>query len=160
MKKHLSNSEVKEINLQLNNLYKLESFIDKKDVAILEEDILKINNKTAFFYYNISNTTKIIIPTLKNILEDKILYEKIKKVTVDMGAVKFVVSGADIMRPGIINFDDGIAKDEVVLVVDVTHKKPLAVGIMMFYGEEAKAIQSGKVVKNVHWVGDKIWNSG
>ena len=71
MKKHLSNSEVKEINLQLNNLYKLENFIDKKDAAILEEDILKINNKTAFFYYNTTNTTKIIIPTLKNILENK-----------------------------------------------------------------------------------------
>lgn len=159
MKKHLSNSEVKEINLQLNNLYKLENFIDKKDVAILEEDILKINNKAAFFYYNIDETTKIIVPTLKNILENKILYDKIKKVVVDMGAVKFVVSGADIMRPGIVNFDDGIVKDDIVLVIDANYKKPLAVGIMMFYGEEAKAIQNGKVVKNVHWVGDKVWNS-
>ena len=157
MKKHLSNSEVKEINLQLNNLYKLENFIDKKDAAILEEDILKINNKTAFFYYNTTNTTKIIIPTLKNILQNKRLYEKIKKVTVDMGAVKFVVSGADIMRPGIVSLEEGILKDEIVLVVDVTHKKPLAVGIMMFSVEEAKAMQSGKVVKNVHWVGDEVW---
>lgn len=141
-------------------MYKLENFIDKKDVAILEDNILKINNKTAFFYYNMTNTTKIIIPTLKNILENKMLYEKIKKVTVDMGAVKFVVSGADIMKPGIVNFDDDIAKDGIVLVVDVNHKKPLAVGIMRFYGEEAKAIQSGKIVKNVHWIGDKVWNSG
>ena len=63
------------------------------------------------------------------------------------------------MRPGIVSFDDGILKDEIVLVVDVNHKKPLAVGRMMFSGDEAKAMASGKIVKNVHWVGDKIWNS-
>ncbi len=167
MKKHLSNSEVKDINLQLNNLYKLENFIEKKDVAILEDEILKINNKAAFFYYKIddnneinnNNMIKLIVPILKNIIENKILYDKIKKVTVDMGAVKFVVSGADVMRPGIVSFDEEIMKDKIVLVVDVTHKKPLAVGKMMFSGDEAKAMASGKVVKNLHYVGDKVWNS-
>lgn len=158
MKKHLSNSEVKEINLQLNNLYKLENFIEKRDVVILEEDILKINNKAAFFYYKINDMSKIIVPTLKYILENKILYDKIKKVTVDMGAVKFVVSGADIMRPGIVYFDEGIMKDEIVLVVDVTHKKPLALGRMIFSGDDSKVMASGKIVKNVHWVGDKVWD--
>ena len=166
-KKHLSNSEVKEINEQIKNLYKIENAIEKKDVAILEEDIIRINNKSSFFYYNIDNTKnnntnniiKIIIPTLRNILESKIWYETLKKVTVDMGAVKFVVSGADVMRPGIVAFDDEINKDDIILVVDVNHKKPLAVGIMQFAREEAKAMSSGKIVKNVHWVGDKVWNS-
>ena len=170
MKKHLSNSEVKEINLQLHNLYKSENFIDKKDVVILEDDIIKINNKAAFFYYTANNnnnnvvegnTAKLIVPILKMILEnnlDNYFYKNLKKVTVDMGAVKFVVSGADVMRPGIVSFDDSILKDEIVLVVDVNHKKPLVVGKMMFSGDEAKTLSSGKVVKNVHWVGDDVWN--
>ncbi|HIH43284.1 TPA: hypothetical protein HA246_06605 [Candidatus Woesearchaeota archaeon] len=168
MKKHLSNSEVKEINLQLHNLYKSENFIDKKDVVILEDEIVKINNKAAFFYYTANNnnngvegnTAKIIVPILKMVLEnnlDNYFYKNLKKVTVDMGAVKFVVSGADVMRPGIVNFDDRILKEEIVLIVDINHKKPLAVGKMMFSGDEAKALSSGKVVKNVHYVGDGVW---
>ena len=158
-KKHLSNSEVKEINSQLNYLYHTEDAIDKKDVAILEENILKVNNRSRFFYYAITDSTKIIVPTLKNILENIQLYEKLKKITVDIGAVRFIVSGADIMRPGIVDFSNGINKDDVILIVDVNHKKPLAVGIMQFSGEDAKALISGKIVKNVHYVGDKIWNS-
>ena len=77
-------------------------------------------------------------------------------VTVDMGAVKFVVNGADIMRPGIVDigtFDSG----EFIVIIDVNNKMPLAVGIANMDSSEMESVSSGKVVKNIHYVGDEIW---
>ena len=51
-----------------------------------------------------------------------------------MGAVKFMSSGADVMRPGITELDHEIKKDEIVVVVDQTHKKPLCVSKALFSG--------------------------
>jgi len=95
------------------------------------------------------------VPTLKLLLKEPIL----KTVTVDMGAVKFVAGGADIMRPGIKTVDDGIQQNDFVAVVDETHKKPLAVCQALFSGEEFMKLEKGKVLKNIHRVGDEIWKA-
>jgi len=74
--------------------------VSKKDTCVIcESDIkyLMINNKISFFYYEDS-----LVPTLRYLLEHEVL----PKITVDMGAVKFVVNGADIMRPGIVEIED------------------------------------------------------
>lgn len=125
--------------------------ISKKDQVELIEDqykVILINKKPAFFYFNSK-----IVPTLKLLQERNIL----KKITVDMGAVKFVVNGADIMRPGIVEVEEGIAKEEFVSVIDKNNKKPLAVGIALYSSEEMKSMSSGKVIKNIHYVGDELW---
>ena len=138
----------KDLNQELE-IYKVE--ISKKDQAELVEDkfkIILVNKKPAFFYYQ-----EKIVPTLKYLQENIIL----KKITVDMGAVKFVVNGADIMRPGIIEIEAGIAKEEFIVVIDKNNHKPLAVGIALFSSEEMKGMTSGKVIKNIHYVGDELW---
>ena len=48
---------------------------------------------------------KRLVPTLYALLEG---YIRVPHITVDMGAVKYVVNGADIMRPGVTKIDDGI----------------------------------------------------
>jgi PUA-domain protein len=83
---------------------------------------------------------------------------KYKEVIVDAGAIKFVVNGADVMRPGITKIDNEIEKDEVILIREETHNKPLAFGIALLSVEEMNAATSGKVVKSLHYVGDNIWN--
>jgi len=150
--KHLSNSEIKEINRKIRELYGIDGAIGKKDKAIIEEGIIIINSKKIFF-------ADTAVPTLRNVLDNKELYDNMKKVTVDMGAVKFVTSGADIMRPGIVAFDDNISKDSIVLIIDEKHKKPLAVGKMLIPCEEAKNLTTGKIIKNMHYIGDKVWNN-
>ena len=75
-----------------------------------------------------------------------------------MGAVKFVTKGADIMRPGITEIEDGIQKDTFVTIIDQNNKKPLAIGKSLFNSEELRNTKEGKVIKNVHYVGDEIWN--
>lgn len=79
-------------------------------------------------------------------------------VVVDMGAVKFVTSGADVMAPGIIDADENIMKDDQVWICDEQHRKPLAVGLSLMSGLEMVKQKKGKSVKIIHYVGDKFWN--
>lgn len=85
-----------------------------------------------------------------------------KWVTVDMGAVKFVTNGADVMCPGIVEADAGIAPGAWVWVRDQKNKRPLAVGRALLSGAElarmGKAKEKGKGVETVHFVGDALWS--
>ena len=125
--------------------------LSKKDQVDLLEDIYKIiliNQEPSFFYYNDK-----LVPTLKYLQNNLIL----KKITVDMGAVKFVVNGADIMRPGITKIEEEIEKDEFIVIIDEKNQKPLAVGIALLNSEEMQKSTTGKVIKNIHYVGDELW---
>ena len=148
-KRQLSKREIKEIN---DEVKQFDFEIQKKDKVELSENdvkILLINNEPMFFYYEDK-----IFPTLKAIPKKNTL----KTVTVDMGAVKFVVNGADVMRPGVTQCNPGIKKYETVVVIDETHNKPIAVGIALYSDKEIINMNSGKVIKNIHWVGDEIWS--
>ncbi len=79
-------------------------------------------------------------------------------VTVDMGAVKFLRNGADVMSPGIVAADDSIEPGDPVIVVEERHKKPLGVGTALIRGSEMVQRSKGKAVKIVHHVGDAIWD--
>ncbi len=142
----------KDLNKELG-LYKI-SF-GKKDILELWEDTEKkqklviANSQPSFFYYE-----NKAVPTLKFILANP---EVLKKITVDMGAIRFVINGADIMRPGIKDIEAGIKKDEFIVIIDETHCKPLAVGIALLNSEEMKSATAGKVIKNIHYVGDELW---
>jgi len=80
------------------------------------------------------------------------------KVVVDMGAVPYVCNGADVMAPGIVRFEGEFSKGDLVVVVDEKHGKPLALGEVLYDKENARNIKQGVVVKNIHFVSDKIWN--
>lgn len=98
-----------------------------------------------------------LLPTLHALLHGVI---SIPTVTVDMGAVRFVVNGADIMRPGITKVADGIAPGSIVAIVDERHGKPLAVGVSKMSTEELRAASEGKVIMSKHHVNDALWNFG
>ncbi|MCL6578593.1 MAG: DUF1947 domain-containing protein [Candidatus Bathyarchaeota archaeon] len=80
------------------------------------------------------------------------------KVVVDMGAVPHICNGANVMAPGIVCFEGDFMKGDFVVVVDEKHGKPIAIGEALHNSEEIKKIKQGVVVKNLHFVGDKIWN--
>ena len=80
-----------------------------------------------------------------------------RSVVVDMGAVRFVTNGADVMAPGIVDADSSIEPGDPVWVCDETHKKPLAVGKALISGDEMKENSSGKAVTMVHYIGDDLW---
>ncbi|MDD1744097.1 MAG: RNA-binding protein [Methanomassiliicoccales archaeon] len=78
-------------------------------------------------------------------------------VTVDMGAIKFVINGADVMGPGIVDADISIQIGDYVWVRDEKNKKPLAVGRALITGTEMKEKKPGKAIKSIIFVGDKLW---
>lgn len=94
-------------------------------------------------------------PTLKAALTMEM---KSKYVVVDMGAVRFMANGADVMSPGIVDADPDLTEGDVVVVVDETHRKPLAVGISLISGSEMVENDKGKAVKTIHFIGDTIWD--
>ncbi|MCK5282906.1 MAG: DUF1947 domain-containing protein [Nanoarchaeota archaeon] len=149
--KTLSNKEKREINDVIRK-YNFE-FSKGDIVEFIETDynVLKSNNEVLFFYLE-----NDIYPSLKFVLKHP---DCLKKIVVDMGAVKFVVNGADIMRPGVVDIDNDIKENEVILVVDIDNKKPLAIGNALMNSGDMRNMDSGKVIKNIHYVGDKIWNS-
>ncbi len=79
-------------------------------------------------------------------------------VTVDMGAVKFVYNGADIMTPGIVDACECITKGDLVWIRDEKNLQPLAVGEALLSSKEMIQANSGKAVISLHHVGDDIWN--
>ncbi|HWQ66372.1 MAG TPA: RNA-binding protein [Methanospirillum sp.] len=81
-----------------------------------------------------------------------------RRVVIDMGAISFVVNGADIMRPGIKSVSPDVKAGHPVQIVDERHGKPLSLGIALFDAEDLMAQEKGKVVRTFHHVGDEIWN--
>lgn len=81
-------------------------------------------------------------------------------VTVDMGAVPFVVNGADVMGPGITDADEAIQEGDLVWIRDIKNQAPLAIGRALRSGAEMKEKSGGKAVKMVHYAGDKLWKTG
>ncbi|MHB8634604.1 MAG: PUA domain-containing protein [Thermoplasmatota archaeon] len=79
-------------------------------------------------------------------------------VTVDMGAVKFVANGADIMAPGIVEADPALEPGAWCWVRDERNKQPLAVGKALVPGS-AMVRGKGKAVRSIHYLGDKLWGA-
>ena len=78
-------------------------------------------------------------------------------VEVDHGAIPFLMKGADCMVAGIHDADSEIAEGDLVWVRDQTHKRPLAIGWAVMDGNSLKNETKGKGLKNIHWVGDELW---
>jgi len=145
--------DIKKIVDQLKNQYSCDLFNDKSNVEVgdFEQYRVLLIDDTAMF---MEHSDKWIF-TLHGINHFK---PREKFVTVDMGAVKYVTNGADVMSPGIVDADKKIQKGESVWIRDEKHKKALAVGIALVSGEDMIINNSGKAINIVHYVGDMLWD--
>lgn len=84
---------------------------------------------------------------------------KFPYVVVDMGAVRFMCKGANVMRPGIKKYSE-FQKDSVVCIIEETHNKFLAVGKTLVSSQEMEGMEKGEVIKNIHYISDKFWEIG
>ena len=87
------------------------------------------------------------------------LLEKFPYAMVDMGAVKFMCNGANVMRPGIKKYSK-FEKDQVVCIIEESQNKFLAVGKALMSSSDMETMQKGEVVKNLHYISDKFWEIG
>ncbi len=79
-------------------------------------------------------------------------------VVVDEGAIRFLLNGADVMRPGIRKLDDWGAAGRTVVVKEEKKGRAIAVGDSIVAGAEAQEMSKGGCIKNLHHVGDRFWN--
>ena len=84
------------------------------------------------------------------------------RVQVDRGAIKFVLSGANVMCPGLTskgaNMEEDIDKDSVVSVYAEGKENALAVGYMKMSTTEIKELNKGIGLDNQHYLGDPLWH--
>ena len=92
-------------------------------------------------------------------LSETTILKKFPSVVVDMGAIRFVCKGANIMRPGIKDFTD-FKKGDIVCVIEESQQKFLAVGIAEMSSDELKEAKKGEVIKNMHYISDNFWEIG
>ena len=147
----LSKREIKDLAPML---FPLVEVLPKQKVEIVgmeKSSVMFIDDRPLFFGFG-----EKWRPLLRHVLSGE-LRPTYKKITVDMGAIKFVANGADIMRPGITQIEDGISAGDPVFIVDEKHGKTLAIGVALLNSEEMRAAPGGKVVKNAHAAGDRLW---
>lgn len=96
-----------------------------------------------------------LFPTVRGALEMEL---QKRLVVVDKGAIQFVSNGADIMAPGILEADPEIKEGDLVIIVEETHRKALAIGKALMEGQQMVDADSGKAIKSITHVGDKLWN--
>jgi PUA domain protein len=48
-------------------------------------------------------------------------------------------------------------RGSVVIIRDMRNR-PIGVGIALFSSQELREVQRGKVIKNIHHMGDKLWS--
>lgn len=79
-------------------------------------------------------------------------------VKVDQGAVPRILNGADVMAPGIIEAST-FGQGELVGVKEPQRGAFIAVGRALMSSEEIVSLRRGRAVKNLHHVGDGVWNA-
>lgn len=149
----ISKKEVKYLSSKLEEIFGKQILSNENVEIAYSEDlamtVIIIENEILGFYRD--NEPFL---TIKGIL--KYAPEK-RYVTVDLGAIKAISKGADLMAPGIVELDKEISKNKLVWVRDLVHKKPLAVGIALMSSEEILNLKKGKAIKIIHRVGDRLW---
>ncbi len=117
----------------------------------IEDDVIIITGNNL----KVIKNEEIYIPFLTEID----ILKKFPYVMVDMGAVKFMCNGANAMRPGITKYSE-FEKDELVCIVEESQNKFLAIGSSCVASSEMKELNKGEIIKNMHYISDKYWESG
>ncbi|KAG6751546.1 hypothetical protein POTOM_043738 [Populus tomentosa] len=137
----------------------LDDLLPKKSPLIVVKcqnhlNLVVVNNVPLFF--NIRDGP--YMPTLRLLHQ----YPNImKKLQVDRGAIKFVLSGANIMCPGLTSpggaLDDEVDAETPVAIMAEGKQHALAIGFTKMSAKDIKTINKGIGVDNMHYLNDGLW---
>ena len=147
----ISKSETSKILEQIKSQWKIEL---PKQKNIKTHDI----NEKGVIITGDGITAVKIGETILPFLDDTEVLEKFPYVKVDMGAIKFVCKGANVMRPGITKFSD-FDNGEIVCVIEESQNKFLDVGKAEMSSKEVEDANRGEVIKNIQYISDDFWES-
>ena len=131
IKLKLAKSLKETLVIRLNNLNVL--IVDKAPLIVFKEDF-------SLYYPFVESTSFFECPFIE----------------VDRGAVPFILRGADVMVPG-IKCCQNFQKGEIVFIRGERINRVIAIGQALVSSSQIKVMRKGKAVKNLHYVGDKIW---
>jgi len=152
----LEEKDAKNIILEFSRKVKIKAeqlFESRKHIETFETEGIKvylIDKKPV-----LASSDEKIIPTL--FFNE--IFTFLPKIVVNMGAVSYICNGADVMAPGIVRIEGQFNVDDFVLIIDERFGKPLAIGTALSDSETVKQTKHGKIAKNLHYVGDKLWKS-
>ncbi|MDQ1279851.1 MAG: hypothetical protein QG670_1113 [Thermoproteota archaeon] len=153
---HLKEKEVRAIiekikaTLQLNITDFLSPAARFENIELPSKDkIFLIDEKPAFI-----ESKGEFFPSL---LYENIL-NKLPSITVDMGAIPHICNGADIMAPGIRKINGEFSSNSIIVIIEEKFSKKIALGKTLYTSLEISEKKSGRVAKNIHFVGDRFWD--
>jgi malignant T-cell-amplified sequence len=89
----------------------------------------------------------------------KELTSLLPSVYVDEGAVRFILKGADVMRPGIARYDEWGEKGSLIVIRDEAKQRAIALGRTSVASSEMPGMSRGASIQNLHYAGDRVWIS-
>ncbi|EJK74769.1 hypothetical protein THAOC_03538 [Thalassiosira oceanica] len=108
-----------------------------------------------------------ILPTLKFVHKYPLV--EFTKVTVDRGAIPYLLGGANVMCPGLTNVGGempadsdegpGLAKGDGVVIYAEGKESALAVGFMKMSSADIRKKNKGTGIELCHFIGDGLWDT-
>jgi PUA domain protein len=125
-----------------------------KSIQVRIVEIDKDKHLLIFNNFEVIELEGLLIPTLKSTE----LLQSFPYIEVNQGAVSYICNGANIMRPGIVEWSY-FKKGDIVAVRESRYKKYIAISIALINESDIKGMSKGVAAKNVHHIGDRIWAS-
>jgi len=158
----LSNREVRELREIYPHMGPVLEEAEVVEVVPLSGDssLYLIDGEPLFLKTSVKDVGEVVAPTLFFVHKSSKakLLPQYPRAIVDAGAVKPIVNGADIMRPGIRELVGEFGRGDVVFVAD-EKGRVIAVAVALFSKPEIVQMQKGKVLLNIHHLGDKLWQT-
>ncbi|GLJ17882.1 hypothetical protein SUGI_0312790 [Cryptomeria japonica] len=139
----------------------IDDLLPKKSPLIVAKcqnhlNLVLVNNVPLFF--NVRDGP--YMPTLRLLHQ----YPNImKKLQVDRGAIKFVLSGANVMCPGLTSpggaLDVEVPAESPVAIMAEGKENALAIGFTKMSAKDIKSINKGIGVDNMHYLNDGLWKT-
>jgi len=149
-RRRLRKKEAKKVSAEVKETAGVEIDGEMDEVDFGELKIILVNNEPVLMSYS----GRYYVSVYGAI---KLNPEKFR-VTVDEGAMRFIINGADVMKPGVVYADERIKEGDFVYVTVEGKSSAIAVGLALCNGGEMRG-GKGKAVKNLHHLKDRIWKT-
>ena len=139
----------------------IDVLIPKKESVVIAKcegklEIVCVNNVPLF--YKTRDTP--YFPTLKLLHQYPAMMPRLR---VDTGAIKFVLSGANIMCPGLTSpgatIHDEVPEGTPVAIYAENKEHALAIGFTSMSTEDIRSVNKGVGVETIHYLNDGLWKN-